>query len=179
MTQKIVPAASPPTLAKNARMGHPLFRNGKEKPGAWATRQVNDPGMIPGMLGPGDLILFGGVRTPTWLTEGLGKALSSIFGKAAEESAEKGIEIVAQDGTKITGYTEHAVNRAIGDTAERAGTKAQSILDALKNPRKIVSGVDSQGRPFKIFTGQTARVIVNPQTGNIVSVNPLSGAGVR
>ena len=39
MTLKIVQAASPPTLAKNARMGHPLFLNGKEKPAAWATRR--------------------------------------------------------------------------------------------------------------------------------------------
>ncbi|MCU0972483.1 MAG: hypothetical protein MUF80_00760 [Burkholderiales bacterium] len=69
------------------------------------------------------------------------------------------------------------MNRAIGDGAERAGTRPQAILDALKNPKIIKEGVDSQGRPFQIFTGADARVVVNPQTGNIVSTNPLSGAG--
>jgi hypothetical protein len=33
MTNQIVQAASPPALAKNARTGHPLFRNRKGKPG--------------------------------------------------------------------------------------------------------------------------------------------------
>jgi len=33
MTNQIVQAASPPALAKNARTGHPRFRNGKGKRG--------------------------------------------------------------------------------------------------------------------------------------------------
>jgi hypothetical protein len=40
-----------------------------------------------------------------------------------------------------------------------------------------VEGIDKQGRPFQIFFGTDARVIVNPQTAQIVSVNPLSAAG--
>jgi len=93
--------------------------------------------------------------------------------------AARGAGIVASNGTKITGLTRHGVQRAIGDAAERAGTRPQAILDALKNPKKIAEGVDSQGRPFQIFTGADARVVVNPQTGQIVSVNPLSGAGAH
>jgi hypothetical protein len=77
------------------------------------------------------------------------------------------------------GSTSHGVDRAIGDAAARAGTKPEAILDALQNPRKIVSGVDPQGRPFQRFYGQDARVVVNPQTGKVVSVNPLSGAGAQ
>jgi hypothetical protein len=52
-------------------------------------------------------------------------------------------------------------------------------LDALKNPAKIAEGVDKQGRPFQIFTGGNARVVVNPETGQIVSVNPLSRLGAQ
>src|SRR5690606_32513247 len=40
--------------------------------------------------------------------------------------------LVAQNGTKVTGYTKHGLNRAIGDGGKRAGTKASSIQDALK-----------------------------------------------
>jgi hypothetical protein len=90
------------------------------------------------------------------------------------------VGIVAKNGTRVTGFTGHGVNRVIGDLAKRAGTKPQAILDALRNPiKKIVSGVDDMGRPFEIFTGQNARVVVNPQTGRVVSVNPLSGAGAH
>jgi len=94
--------------------------------------------------------------------------------KGAEE-----IGILASDGTRITGFTRHAVERLIGDTGERAGTKPQAILDALKNPEKIVAGVDPAGRASKVFYGRDARVVVNPQTGNVVTVYPVSGAGAH
>jgi hypothetical protein len=98
---------------------------------------------------------------------------------AASGTAAKGTEIVAQNGTKITGFTKHGIDRVVGDGAKRAGVKHEALLDALKNPKKIVSGVDSQGRPFQTFVGENARVVVNPQTGQVVSVNPLSGAGAH
>ena len=109
-----------------------------------------------------------------------GESVLSFYDHASDSDdavAARSAGIVASNGTKITGLTRHGVNRAIGDGAERAGTRPQAILDALKNPKSIKEGVDSQGRPFQIFTGADARVVVNPQTGNIVSTNPLSGAG--
>jgi RHS repeat-associated protein len=87
--------------------------------------------------------------------------------------------IIAQNGTRVTGFTSHGIDRAIGDAAKRVGTKPQAILDALKNPQRVVRGVDMHGRPFQIFIGHNARVVVNPQTGKVVSVNPLSGAGAQ
>jgi RHS repeat-associated protein len=88
--------------------------------------------------------------------------------------------IVAKNGVRITGFTKHGIDRVVGDTYKRAGTRPQAILDALKNPTKeIVTGVDELGRPFQIFTGKDARVVVNPQTGQVVSVNPRSRAGAH
>ena len=104
--------------------------------------------------------------------------VAAAEGKAYAETAEAD-SVVAANGTRINGFTTHGVNRAIGDTAERAGTRPEAILDALRNPTKIKSGIDSQGRPYEIFTGKDARVVVNPTTGNVVSVNPLSGAGAH
>ncbi len=89
-------------------------------------------------------------------------------------------KIVAKNGTEITGYTKHGVNRAIGDGASRAGTKPEAIVDALKNPKRIKEGTDPKtGKPYQVFEGEKARVVVNPDTGQIVSVNPTSGEGVR
>ena len=85
--------------------------------------------------------------------------------------------IVAQNGTRVTGFTTHGVDRAIGDAAQRAGTKPQAILDALKNPKSIETGVDPQGRPYQKFIGGNATVIVNPQSGRVVTVWPTSAAG--
>lgn len=85
----------------------------------------------------------------------------------------------AKDGTDVTGYTDHGLNRAIGDGGDRAGTKPEAILDALKNPTKIKEGIDDKGRPFKVYQGEAARVVINPETGKIVSTNPRSRRGVR
>jgi hypothetical protein len=82
-------------------------------------------------------------------------------------------------GVKISGYTQHGVNRAIGDDQGRAGTSPESILDAVRNPTKVVNGVDNQGRPYTIYYGKNARVVLNPTTGKVISVNPLNGTGVR
>ncbi|WP_292975308.1 RHS repeat-associated core domain-containing protein [Nitrosomonas sp.] len=107
--------------------------------------------------------------------KGVGTAIragDNLIGAAAKE-----VGIVAKDGTAITGLTRHGVDRVIGDGAKRAGTKPDAILDAIKNPTKIKEGVDNLDRPFKVYTGENARVVVNPETGKIISTNPLSREG--
>ena len=42
----------------------------------------------------------------------------------------------------------------IGDGGKRGGTRPEAILDELRDPRKIKEGVDSQGRPFKVYQGE-------------------------
>ncbi len=121
-------------------------------------------------IGPFDLFSLGGLGT------GIGRV---VLRGIAIGAAKKAGGIAASNGTKILGYTKHGVDRAIGDAGKRAGVKPSSILDTIKNPQSIKSGFNSKGRPFQVFTGNTSRVIVNPDTGKIVSVNPLSGAGVR
>lgn len=104
---------------------------------------------------------------------------------AVADSVAGDTTITAADGTEVTGYTRHGLNRAIGDgpqatgVAERAGTDPRAILDALRNPQRVTQGVDQLGRPYKVYTGSGARVVVNPQTGRIISTNPLGRAGIR
>jgi hypothetical protein len=87
-------------------------------------------------------------------------------------AAKGGIE--AANGLKITGFTSHGVDRAIGSIG-RSGVKPDAILDALKNPLKINNVVTDQlGRQSQRFIGQFGEVVVNPQTGRIISVNPTS-----
>ena len=101
----------------------------------------------------------------------------TVVGAEARAAADSGIAITASDGTDVTGFTGHGIQRAIGDNAGRAGTRPQAILDTLRSPTKITQGVDNLGRPYKVYTGSNARVVINPDTGQVVSVNPMSGAG--
>ena len=89
-------------------------------------------------------------------------------------AAKIGIE--AANGLRITGFTGHGVNRAIGSVG-RSGVKPGAILDALKNPLRINNVVaDQLGRQSQRFIGQFGEVVVNPQTGRIISVNPTSSS---
>lgn len=87
--------------------------------------------------------------------------------------------LVTKLGTRITGMAKHGINRVIGNGADRAGVSTAAWRDALRNPSRVSSGVDRLGRPFEVYFGQNARVIVNPRTGQIISVNPLNRVGVR
>jgi hypothetical protein len=79
--------------------------------------------------------------------------------------------IIAKDGTVVRGLTKHGIDRVIGGY-KREGVAPRPILDALKNPIEIVKGIDSDGRPFVKYIGKNATVVVNPETGLIVSVWP-------
>lgn len=92
-------------------------------------------------------------------------------------SSQKGAQIAAELGKKeitglinIRGFTKHGINQTI----ER-GVKPQSILDDIKNPLKICKiKIDSMGRASKRFIGQKAEIVINPNTKQIVSVNPTT-----
>jgi RHS repeat-associated protein len=87
--------------------------------------------------------------------------------------------IQAANGTRITAFSRHGLNRAIGDGVSRAGVSTSAWLDALRQPQQVITGTDQWGRPFQIFVGADARVVVNPTTGLVVTMNPLSRRGVR
>ena len=87
-------------------------------------------------------------------------------------------EIIAKDGTKIKGFTKHGVDRVIGDTRKRAGVTPDDIMDTIKNPKKITRGENERGA-FIRYQGAKARVVVNPETGKIISVNPSSKKGSK
>jgi hypothetical protein len=67
-------------------------------------------------------------------------------------------------------FTNHALERAI-----QRGVSRESIIDTLASPLKIEDvKIDSLGRPSQRFIGQKAEVVINPETNQVVSVNPTS-----
>ncbi len=91
----------------------------------------------------------------------------------------EGPGIVAKDGTRIRGFTRHGIDRMIGDDLKRSGVNERAFMDAIRDPERIINGIDNKGRSFRRFIGREANVTVNPETGRVVSVNPTSGGGVR
>ncbi len=91
---------------------------------------INDPGMIPGMLGPADLILFSGVKTPSVVTDALGKVLGSILGKTVEETGAAVEDIVAKAGSSVGNQSIKASSRAAAEEAAEkwVGAGARPIM---------------------------------------------------
>jgi RHS repeat-associated protein len=76
------------------------------------------------------------------------------------------------NGIKLTGYTRHALNRAISRGG--AGVSPKAILDALRNPLKVVP--KSGGATLVI--GRDAAIVLN-EFGEAVTVWAKSSAGWR
>ena len=76
---------------------------------------------------------------------------------------------------RVNGFTSHGVNRAIGNGADRKGVPPASIRDTLKKPLKINEvKTDHLGRPSQRIIGKESEVVINPNSGKIISVNPTS-----
>jgi RHS repeat-associated protein len=80
-----------------------------------------------------------------------------VFGLAKECSG------AAKVPTKITAYTKHGLNQAIGRNGGR-GVSAKAILDAVKNPKSISQQANGT---FK-FIGKKATVILNEE-GKVIT----------
>ena len=94
-----------------------------------------------------------------------------ILQKLVEKVSGKDFKgIKTTNGIEISGFTEHGLSRA----TER-GVSNDAILDAIKRPLKInVVKIDEMGRQSQRFIGKHAEVVINPKTGQIISVNPTS-----
>ena len=78
------------------------------------------------------------------------------------------IGVKAVDNVEITGISKHIAERAV----ERGGT-IQTLTDALINPLEVTNTkYDKDGLPSKQYRGAVSTVVVNPDTGNVVSTNP-------
>ncbi len=73
---------------------------------------------------------------------------------------------------KITGYTKHGLNQAIG--REGVGVSPRAILDAVKNPQRVIERTGG----IVEYVGQAARVRLN-EVGQVVTVIATSRLGFR
>lgn len=89
------------------------------------------------------------------------KSIKSV----TEKEYNKLIDLSTSNNIKITGISDHIIDRAI----ER-NVPGKNVRDALLNPLKVGKIKKKDSGNSQEFTGGKARVIINPDTGNIITV---------
>ncbi|MBS0622249.1 MAG: DUF4258 domain-containing protein [Verrucomicrobia bacterium] len=86
------------------------------------------------------------------------------------ENIGKGVSRNVATSTQDINFANHALQRAV----ER-GVAKEAILDALSSPLKIEKvKIDQLGKPSQRFIGKKAEVVINPETQQVISVNPTA-----
>lgn len=98
-----------------------------------------------------------------------------LYKEIGKEMDEKLVGKVTSNGVLITEKSKHSIARVIGSVEQRRnGVKVDDIVDALTSKDADVLPVRemSNGRSQK-FSNGVVEVSINPDTGNIIQVNPI------
>ena len=127
-------------------------------------------------LPDGERILQGYVRA---VRRGDIHALTSadVYFATAKQIQNRIVGITAANGTKITGYSTHFIDRVIGQAAEarpgkRKGVPVEDVLDTLVNGKADAVRVNLDGKRGQKIKGDKCEVTINPDTGYLVQTNP-------
>jgi Colicin E5 ribonuclease domain len=119
--------------------------------------------MIPGMLGPGDLILFSGVKLPSVVTDLFGKLFGSILGKGAGDAAETAAKIVPE--------VDNLSNKIVRQMVTRGWTK-QEILDTVNAGKTFpVVNKATGGAATEYVSASGKFVVVDNATRQVIQVS--------
>lgn len=98
-----------------------------------------------------------------------------LYQNISKEMDDKLVGIITSNNIKIEGKSVHSIARVIGSVVQRRnGVRVSDVLDALTNkesevlPIKVMNNVRSQK-----FRNNSVEVSINPDTGNIIQVNPF------
>lgn len=79
-------------------------------------------------------------------------------------------------GDKITGYTKHGLNQAIGRDGGK-GVSPEAILDTVRNPKDIITQNSSYGPTYKYISDKA--VVVLNEEGKVVTTYAKGSQWIR
>lgn len=97
-----------------------------------------------------------------------------LYQNISKEMDEKLVGIVTSNGITITGKSNHSIARVIGSVEQRrSGVSADDVLDTLTNKdAEILPVKELKNGKSQKFKNQKVEVSINPDTGNVIQVNP-------
>ena len=97
----------------------------------------------------------------------------SLYKSISKEIDDRLVGTQTANGIKITGKSNHFISRVIGSVEQRRnGVSIDDIISALQNPEEIAPiRINKNGNSQK-YKGINCMVTINPDTGNLIQVNP-------
>ena len=99
----------------------------------------------------------------------------TLYQSISKQMDNELIGIVTSNNITITGKSNHSIARVIGSVEQRrSGVQVSDISDALTNSESEILPIKQRknGKSQK-FRNKVVEVSVNPDTGNIIQVNPM------
>lgn len=98
-----------------------------------------------------------------------------LYQAISDEIESKLVGLTTNNGIKITGKSYHFISRVIGSVEEkRNGVSIDNIILALTNPDNTDDVKQRKnGKTQRFIKKGVCAVTVNPETGNLIQVNPL------
>ena len=97
-----------------------------------------------------------------------------LYKSISEQIDKRIVGLSTSNGIKITGKSNHSIARVIGSVEQRRdGVQISDVLNALTDSNAETLPIKNlkNGRSQKFRNG-IVEVSVNPDTGNIIQVNP-------
>lgn len=99
-----------------------------------------------------------------------------LYKETSKKIDEELVGIETANGIKIQSKSYHFIDRVIGSIHQkRNGVQIKDIVEALTNPDEITSIAEgANGRSQKYILKGKCSVAINPDTGRLIQVNPLT-----
>lgn len=98
-----------------------------------------------------------------------------LYMQISKEIDKTIVGLKTSNGIIVTGKSNHCIARVIGSVEQRRnGVQVSDMLDALTNDESEVLPVKvSKNGKSQKFRNDVVEVTINPDTGNIIQVNPV------
>lgn len=99
-----------------------------------------------------------------------------LYKETSKKIDEKLVGIETANGIKVQGKSYHFIDRVIGSIQQkRNGVPINDIVEALTNPDEVTPIKESSnGRSQRYILNGKCSVALNPDTGRLIQVNPLT-----
>lgn len=101
--------------------------------------------------------------------------------KKVDKQLQGLVGLKTSTGLEIKGYSKHFIARVIGQVSsdepvrgKRQGVRLDDIKEAIKNGIKDKEQISKEGELSVKFKGNRCDITINPNSGNLVQVNPCS-----